>query len=122
MISFYYIDNFVSVGLTNGLFGVLGLVSASQMSNDCQLEEVIQKLFDSVLAERDVLSIKESDLFPCGKAEKMAEFSDIYREKFAQEYHELNQVVPQMQSAVENLQDDVFTAGKSGQNELSTRH
>jgi len=95
----------------NPQLDMTGLVSASQMSNDCQLEEVIQKLFDSVLAERDVFSKKESDLFPCGKAEKMAEFSDIYREKFAQEYHELNQVVPQMQSAVENLQDDVFTAG-----------
>ena len=103
MISFYCIF-FVTL--------VLGLVSASQMSNDGQLEEVIQKLFDSVLAEREVFSKKESDLFPCGKAEKMAEFSDIYREKFAQEYHELNQVVPQMQSTVENLQDDVFTAGK----------
>ena len=63
-------------------------------------------------ADKHILSKRKSDLFPVDQTEKMAEFAAIYRDKFARESQELNQVVPQMKSAVAKLQEDTFTAGK----------
>ena len=83
----------------------------SEENTTCQLKEVVQKLFESALEEKDCLRTSAKAEFPLDQVKKMADFAATYCQKFQRKSQEYNMVLPQMAADVERLENLVFDQG-----------